>query len=92
MRFVYFWRVMPGEPAPMRLRDTPVFGLLNAAVCVTVCTAAIGAGASWALTFTSRDGFMPSWYFAPFFVLMFPLFGWAAFLTNAGRRGRRAVD
>jgi len=76
----------------MRLRDTPLFGLLNAAVCVIACTAAIGAGASWALTFTSRDGFMPSWYFAPFFVLMFPLSGWAAFLANAGRRGRRAVD
>jgi len=49
---------------------------------------------SWALTFTPWTQWMPPSYFVPFFVLAFPLFGWAVFVLRRRYSGtaRRRID
>ncbi len=70
----------------MDVRDTPVVRWLNSAVCLVAAASATAVAASWLLTFTPWTQFMSGSYFAPFFFLMFPLFGWAVFVTNVLRR------
>jgi hypothetical protein len=62
--------------------------MLNSAVFFTAAASALVAGVSWLLTFTPWTQFMSSGYFAPFFFLMFPLFGWGVFVSSVWRPGR----
>ncbi len=73
----------------MDVRDTPVVTWLNSAVCVVAAVSATAVAASWLLTFTPWSRLMPSAYFAPFFALLFPLFGWAVFVVSVVRRRER---
>ncbi|HEX4288863.1 MAG TPA: hypothetical protein VH021_08110, partial [Trebonia sp.] len=79
----------------MRVRDTPLFSVLNsAAFFIAAASAAVG-GTSWVLTFTTWTSFMSPSYFTPFFVLAFPLVGWSVFAVHRrhpGWRGGRRVN
>ena len=73
----------------MRVRDTPLFSVLNsAAFFIAAASAAVG-GTSWVLTFTTWTSFMSSSYFTPFFVLAFPLIGWSVFVVYLHHPGWR---
>jgi hypothetical protein len=72
----------------LRMRDTPAFTMLNSAVFFTATASASVGGVSWLLTFTPWTQFMSSGYFQPFFLLMFPLFGWSVFVESVRRPGR----
>lgn len=75
-----------GETRGPDVRGTPVVTWLNSAVCVIAAVSAVAVAVSWLLTFSPWTQFMSSGYFVPFFTLMFPLFGWAVFVTNVLRR------
>jgi hypothetical protein len=66
--------------------DTPLFTFTNAGVCVIAAIAAVACWTCWAVTFTPWGQYLPSMLFIPFFVLMFPLFGWSVWLQTAARR------
>ncbi len=86
-RYTFF--VMPGNAGYGRVRSfagTPLSGIVNAGVCVTAAIAVAACWVSWAMTFTPWARYLPSALFVPFFVLMFPLFGWSVWLQTAARR------
>jgi hypothetical protein len=66
--------------------DAPLFAMLNAGACVTAAIAAAACLIVYALTFTPWARYLPSDAFVPFFVLVFPLFGWSVWLQTAARR------
>ena len=66
--------------------DTPLFTFTNAGVCVIAAIAAVACWICWAVTFTPWAQYLPSALFVPFFVLMFPLFGWSVWLQTVARR------
>ncbi len=63
--------------------------MLNSAVCFIAVASATVCGVSWLLTFTPWTQFMSPGYFAPFFDLTFPLFGWSVFVLIFGQRSAR---
>jgi hypothetical protein len=65
-----------GDRGARSFADTPLFAVANAGACVTSAIAAAACWIGWALTFTPWAAHLPSAVFIPFFVLMFPLFGW----------------
>lgn len=80
---------MPDNPGYGRARslvDTPLFAIFNAGVCVTAAIVAAACWISWAVTFTPWAQHLPSALFVPFFVLVFPLFGWSVWLQTVARR------
>jgi hypothetical protein len=86
---VYTFFVMPGNLGYGRVRSfagTPLSGIVNAGVCVTAAIAVVACWVSWAMTFPPWAQHLPSALFVPFFVLMFPLFGWSVWLQTAARR------
>src|ERR1700731_4451856 len=62
--------------------------MLNLAVFFLAAASAVAGGVSWLLTFPPWTQFMPSGYFQPFFLLMFPLVGWSVFIRSARRQGQ----
>lgn len=74
------------ESRPLTVRDTPIITLLNSAVCFLAAACAAICGLSWVLTFTPWTRFMSANYNVPFFVAVFPLFGWAVFVVGSRRR------
>jgi hypothetical protein len=87
----YSHHVIPGVAGGdrrLRVRDTPAFTRLNLAVLFTAAASALVGGVSWLLTFTPWTQFMSSGYFQPFFLLIFPLFGWSVFVRSVRRPER----
>jgi hypothetical protein len=86
-----------GEDRRLRVRDTPLFSVLNSAAFFVAGASAVIGGASWVLTFTTWTSFMSSSYFVPFFALAFPLIGWSVLVVymrhpewrRGGRTGRQ---
>ena len=76
------------ENRPLAVGDTPIVTLLNSGVCFLAAACAAVCGVSWLLTFTPWTQFMGTSYFVPFFVAMFPLFGWAVFVLDSRRRAQ----
>ena len=60
--------------------------MLNSTICVVATVTVTAAAVSWVLTFTPWARYLPSAYFVPFFVLMFPSFGWSVYVLKAERR------
>ena len=75
------------EDRPLAVGDTPIITLLNSAVYFLAAACATACGVSWLATFTPWTQFMSANYDIPFFVAMFPLFGWSVFVVQARRRG-----
>jgi hypothetical protein len=71
---------------PPSFTDTPLFAMLNAGACVTAAIVAAACLTVYAMTFTPWVQYLPSDVFVPFFVLIFPLFGWSVWLQAAARR------
>ena len=62
--------------------------MLNSAVFFVAAASALVGGLSWLLTFTPWTQFMSSGYFQPFFLLIFPLFGWSVFVRSVRHPAR----
>jgi hypothetical protein len=65
--------------------NTPGTTRINGAVCVLAGVAAVADGTCWAITFTPWARILPSWFFAPFFVLVFPVVAWTVLITPRHR-------
>src|SRR5581483_6893606 len=72
--------------------DSPIVTIVNSAVCWAGAAVAVAGWACWGVTFTTWARLMPSAFFVPFFVLAFPVFGWAVFQQTRGRRSQPAPD
>ena len=76
----------PGYGGARSFVGTPLFAIVNAGVCLAAAVAATACWICWAVTFTPWAQHLPSALFVPFFVLMFPLFGWSVWLQTVARR------
>jgi hypothetical protein len=77
---------IPDDGKAQSFARTPLFAMVNAGVWVIAAIAAGTCWICWAVTFTPWAQHLPSTLFVPFFVLMFPLFGWAVWLLAVVRR------
>jgi hypothetical protein len=75
-----------GDIGMPEVREGPVVTVLNSAVCVIAAATLTTAAVSWLLTFTPWAQIMSSSYFVPFFILVFPLFGWSIYILSVVRR------
>lgn len=77
-----------GGTGTPKARDSRGVTVLNSTVCFVATAAATAAAVSWLVTFTPWARYLPTAYFVPLFILVFPLAGWSAYVLKAGQRPR----